>query len=44
MGKPSTDELRKQLKKKKETSDLFGKEKDQGFRSSLLSTEPALGG
>ena len=30
-------ELKKQLKAKKEATDLFGKEKDEGFRSSLLS-------
>jgi death-on-curing family protein len=36
-ARKAIDELRKQLKKKKEASDFFGKEKDQGFRSSLQS-------
>ena len=36
-AKAAIAELKKQLKAKKEATDLFGKEKDEGFRSSLLS-------
>jgi prophage antirepressor-like protein len=36
-AKEAIDELKKQLKKKKEATDLFGNEKDNGFKSSLQS-------
>jgi len=34
-AKAAIAELKKQLKKKKEATDLFGQEKDNGFKSSL---------
>lgn len=38
------NELKKQLKKKKEPTDLFGNEKDNGFKSSLQSVVQTFGG
>lgn len=40
----SIGELKRQLKAKNEASDLFGKEKDEGFKSSLLSIVQTFGG
>lgn len=36
-ARAAINELQKQLRKKKEATDLFGKEKDEGFKSSLQS-------
>lgn len=36
-ARAAIDELKKQLKKKKEAGELFGKEKDKSFKSSLQS-------
>lgn len=43
-ARAAIDELKKQLKKKKEATDLFGNEKDQGFKSSLKSVVQSFGG
>lgn len=43
-ARKAVDELKKQLKKKKEASDLFGNEKDEGFKSSLQSIVQTFGG
>ncbi|MCC6721632.1 MAG: virulence protein RhuM/Fic/DOC family protein [Bacteroidia bacterium] len=40
----AVNELKKQLKKKKEATDLFGNEKDEGFKSSLQSIIQTFGG
>ncbi|MGN6802130.1 MAG: type II toxin-antitoxin system death-on-curing family toxin [Ginsengibacter sp.] len=36
--------MKKQLIKKKEATELFGKEKDEGFKSSLLSVTQTFAG
>lgn len=36
-ARAAVNELKKHLKKKKEATDLFGNEKDEGFKSSLQS-------
>lgn len=43
-AKAAIDELKKLLKKKKEATDLFGNEKDEGFKSSLQSIVQSFGG
>lgn len=41
-ARAAINELQKQLRKKKEATDLFGKEKDEGFKSSLQSIVQTL--
>lgn len=43
-ARKAIDALKKQLKKKKEATDLFGNEKDEGFKSSLKSIVQTFGG
>lgn len=43
-AKAAISELKKQLMAKNETSGLFGKEKDEGFKSSLQSIVQTFGG
>ncbi|MBX7242888.1 MAG: virulence protein RhuM/Fic/DOC family protein, partial [Bacteroidia bacterium] len=43
-AKAAIDELKKQLMAKNEATDLFGKEKDEGFKSSLQSIIQTFGG
>lgn len=43
-AKSAIDELKKQLKGKNEATDLFGNEKDEGFKSSLQSIVQTFGG
>jgi len=43
-AKSAITELKKQLMLKKEATDLFGKEKDEGFKSSLRSIVQTFGG
>jgi death-on-curing family protein len=43
-ARKAIDELKKQLKKKKEANDLFGNEKDEGFKSSLQVIVQTFGG
>lgn len=43
-ARAAVNELKKQLKKKKEATDLFGNEKDEGFKSSLQSIVQTFGG
>lgn len=43
-ARSAVDELRKQLKTKKEATYLFGNEKDEGFKSSLQSIVQTFGG
>ena len=43
-AKAAVSELKKQLKKKKEVTDLFGNEMDEGFKSSLQSIVQTFGG
>lgn len=43
-AKTAIAELKKQLKKKKEAGDLFGNEKDEGFKSSLQTIVQTFGG
>ena len=42
-ARKAIDELKKQLLKKKEATDLFGKEKDESFKSSLQSIVQTFG-
>lgn len=43
-ARTAIDELKNQLKKKKEATDLFGNKKDEGFKSSLQSIVQTFGG
>jgi death-on-curing family protein len=43
-ARAAIDELKKQLQEKKEATDLFGNEKDEGFKSSLQSIGQTFGG